>query len=263
MFFYNLFIYFTLRQTNYLLYILTIVCTFTIFASASGYAGKFLWPSHPELNYYFGRLTLGPLVIFLAIFTIRFLEVKRHSSVMYYALMTLIPLGVIAIILIMTGALSSAGNNLISVTTVVYMTTGIVCRAKGNKTATYFIAAWTVYLIGGLLLTLRNSGVLNFNFWTTHFVEIGAALETTIIAFALADQYRRIKKEKEDAQALALTLQLDAREKLETMVLQRTAQLSTAYKNSTLHSKQISFRRRSLRTRMRNSTHSSIEFHMI
>jgi signal transduction histidine kinase len=229
MFFYNLFIYFTLRQTNYLLYILTIVCTFTIFASASGYAGKFLWPSHPELNYYFGRLTLGPLVIFLTIFTTRFLEVKRYSSVMYYALMTLIPLGVIAILLIITGTLSSAGNNLISVATVVYMTTGIVCRAKGNKTATYFIAAWTVYLIGGLLLTLRNSGVLNFNFWTTHFVEIGAALETTIIAFALADQYRRIKKEKEDAQALALTLQLDAREKLETMVLQRTAQLSTAY----------------------------------
>jgi signal transduction histidine kinase len=229
MFFYNLFIYFTLQQVNYLLYIFTIVCTFTIFASASGYAGKFLWPANPDLNYYFGRLTLGLLVIFLSIFTIRFLEVKQYSSLMYYILLGLIPLGLMANILIVTGLLSSAGNNLISVATVVFMTTGIVCRIKGNRTATYFITAWTIYLIGGLFLTLRNSGVLDFNFWTTHFVEIGAALETTIIAFALADQHRRIRKEKEEAQALALTLQLEAREKLETMVHQRTVQLSTAY----------------------------------
>jgi signal transduction histidine kinase len=148
---------------------------------------------------------------------------------MYYILLVLIPLGVLANIFILTGWVSSAGNNLISLATVVYMLTGIICRVKGNRTATYFIAAWTIYLAGGLLLTLRNSGVLNFNFWTTHFVEIGAVLETNIIAFALADQYRRIRKEKEEAQALALTIQQQATEKLEGMVKQRTAQLSTAY----------------------------------
>jgi signal transduction histidine kinase len=229
MFFYNLFIFLALRQVNFLLYICTIVCTFFIFASASGYAGKFLWPENPELNFYAGRLTLGLLAIFLSIFTIRFLEVPQYSKAMYYILLVLIPLGVLANIFILTGWVSSAGNNLISLATVVYMLTGIICRVKGNRTATYFIAAWTIYLAGGLLLTLRNSGVLNFNFWTTHFVEIGAVLETNIIAFALADQYRRIRKEKEEAQALALTIQQQATEKLEGMVKQRTAQLSTAY----------------------------------
>ncbi len=80
MFFYNLFIYLTLKQTNFLLYICTIVCTFFIFAAASGYAGKFLWPETPELNYYFGRMTLGVLSAVLAIFTIRFLEVRLYSK---------------------------------------------------------------------------------------------------------------------------------------------------------------------------------------
>ena len=229
MFFYNLFIFFTLRQTNYLLYISTIICTVLIFASASGYGGKFLWPEHPELNYYAGRLTLGPMMILLSIFTIRFLEVRKYSPVMFYILVALIPMGVVANILIATKIMSSAGNNLISLGTIIFMTTGIVCRIKGNKTATYFIAAWTIYLFGGLLLTLRNSAVFSFNFWTTHFVEIGAVMETTIIAFALADQYRRIKKEKEDAQALALRVQQEATEKLEEKVHERTAQLSKAY----------------------------------
>jgi len=229
MFFFNFFIYVTLNHTNYLLYICTIICTFLIFSSASGYAGKFLWPETPVMNFYAGRLTLGILTIFLAIFTIRFLEVKRYSKPMYYALIALIPLAVLAIILVATGIVSSAGNSLISVSTVIYMTTGIVCRINGNKTATFFIAAWTCYLIGGLLLTLRNSGVLDFNFWTTHVVEIGAALETIIIAFALGDRYRRYKLEKEQAQALALAIQQDATDKLEIKVKVRTEELSRAY----------------------------------
>lgn len=229
MFFYNLFIYLTLNQTNYLLYICTIVCTFTIFASATGYAGKFLWPEHPHWNYYAGRMTLGVLSGVLAIFTIRFLEVKLYSRPMYYALLSLIPLGIIAIILMATKILSSAGNNLISLSTILYMSAGIVCSARGNKTGYYFIAAWTVYLFGGLLLTLRNSGVFDFNFWTTHFVEIGAALETIIIAFALGDRYRRYKQEIEEVQLLALKVQQEANERLETKVAERTLQLSQAY----------------------------------
>ncbi len=228
MFFYNLLLYITLKQTDYLLYICTIVCTFLIFASASGYGGKFLWPETPTMNFYAGRLTLGIMIIFLSIFTIRFLEVRKYSQVLYYMLAALVPLGAISVLLVLTETLSSAGNNLVSLSTILFLVTGIVCRIKGNKTATYFIAAWTFYLIGGLLLTLRNSGVLEFNFWTTHFVEIGAALETTIIAFALGDRYRRYKQEKEEIQLLALKVQQEATERLELKVIERTEQLSTA-----------------------------------
>lgn len=228
MFFYNFFVYLVLKQTNYLLYICTIVCTFLIFSAASGYGGKFLWPEYPAMNYYAGRLSLGVLTIFLSIFTIRFLEVKQYSKVMYYILAALMPLGILSIILVSTGTVSSAGNNLVSFSTVVYMTTGIICRVKGNKTANYFIAAWAFYLIGGLLLTLRNSGVFDYNFWTTHFVEIGAALETIIIAFALGDRYRKLRIEKEEAQHLALKLQKEINEQLESKVQERTEQLSRA-----------------------------------
>jgi signal transduction histidine kinase len=229
MFFYNLLLFLTLKQINYLLYICTIICTFFIFSSASGYAGKFLWPENPMMNYFAGRLSLPVMSAMLAIFTIRFLNVRQYSKVMYYALASLVGLAVLGAILIVTEVLPSAGNHLISLSTVTYMITGIVCSIKGNKTANYFIAAWTIYLIGGLMLTLRNSGVFEFNFWTTHFVEIGAALETIIIAFALGDQYRRFKKEKEEAQLLALKVQQNANERLESKVRERTEQLSKAY----------------------------------
>lgn len=225
MFFYNLVIYITLKQTNYLLYISTIICTFLIFASATGYAGKYFWPENPEWNFYAGRMSLPVLTIFLAIFTIRFLEVKQYSKTMYYILYALPFLGLVAGTLTASGIMSSASNNLISLSTLIYLCTGIVCRIKGNKTANYFIAAWSFYLIGGLLLTLRNSGLLVFNFWTTHFVEIGAVLETTIIAIALGDRYRRYKEEKEEIQLQALQVQQEANEQLELKVKERTEEL--------------------------------------
>lgn len=231
MFCYNFLLYLTLREINYLLYIFTIICTIIIFLSASGYGGKFLWPENPTMNFYAGRMSMGVLTIFFTIFTIRFLEVKQYSKPMYYTLLPLIPLGVVANILVATDVIASAGNNLISLATVLFMIAGVVCRFNGNKTATYFIAAWTFYFVGGLLLTLRNSGVFEFNFWTTHFVEIGGALETVIIAFALGDQYRRFKKEKEDAQIHALKVQQEATEELEIKVMVRTEQLSKAYED--------------------------------
>jgi signal transduction histidine kinase len=231
MFFYNLFIYFWLRQTNYLLYICTIVGTFFIFSSVAGYALRFIWPEHPEFNYYAGRLSLPILATFLALFTMRFLEVRKYSRIMHYMLLVILPLSLIAFILVITAALPSAGNSLISISVLLFLTTGIICRLKGNKTANFYIAAWSIYMIGGLLLTLRNSGVLDFNFWTTHFVEIGACMETMIIALALADQYRRLRREKEDAQLLALKIQTEATEKLEAKVRERTIELSKAYQD--------------------------------
>ncbi len=228
MFFYNLFIYLSLRQVTYFLYIITLVWTFLIFACASGYAGKYLWPEQPEFNFYFGRLSLGMQAIFLSLFTMLFLEVKRYSRSMFYVLSALPVLGIVAIVLVLTKVYSPAGNHLITLSTTLFLVTGIVCRINGNKVATYYIAAWAIYLTGGVALTLRNSGVFEFNFWTTHFAEIGAAMETSIIAFALGDRYRRYKNEVERAQRAALKAQQEATEVLEYKVRERTRALSRA-----------------------------------
>lgn len=229
MFFYNLFIYAIIRQRSYLYYFCTIVCTFMIFSAVSGYGGKFLWPETPILNYFTGKLSLELLLIFLSLFTIDFLEVRKYSSLMYYALLTLIPLAVVALLLVATNIFPFAGNTLISFSTLLFMAAGIVVRVKGNRTADYFIAAWTIYFAGGLLISLRNSGFLDYNFWTTHFVEVGAVLQTAVIGFALGHQYRRFKKDKEEAQMQAIKIQEEAMAWLEAKVKERTEELSQAY----------------------------------
>lgn len=231
MFFYNFFIYLIVRQRNYLYYFCTIVCTFLLFAAISGYGGKFLWPETPILNYFAGKLSLEFLIVFISLFTIRFLEVRKYSKLMDQLLQGLIPLAILAFVLVVTNIFPFAGNTLVTFATLLFITTGIIVRVQGNRMAEYFIAAWTIYLAGGLLIALRNSGVLPYGFWTTHVVEIGAVLETAIIGFALGHQYRRFKREKEEAQLHALRIQEEAMAWLERKVQERTEELTKAYRH--------------------------------
>jgi len=244
MFLYNLMIYISLRLKTYLLYIGTLLCTILIFVSASGYGGMLLWPDNPEFNYYFGRLTLSFFAPLLAWFAIEFLEVKRHYLWLYYFLLLLMAAGVLSFLLMATSWVPSFGNNLVALTASTLIVTGILTRIKNQKSATFFIAAWSIYLVGGVMLTLRNAGVLEFNFYTTHLAEIGAACETVLIALALADRYRLLKEENERAQQLALTVQQEANEKLEIQVAERTEQLSLAIEelNATLQKNQLQTR---------------------
>lgn len=225
---YNLYIGITLGQTNYYLYALIIAFTGLILATISGYAGKFVWPEHPVFNFIFGKLALEGLIACLTLYTISFLDVRRYSRIMYYALVSLLPLSAVALTLAAAEIATAAGNNLVTLATVVFLTTGVVVRVRGNKAGTHFFAAWAVYFLGGLLLTLRNSGFFDFNFWTTHFVEIGAMLGIALMGLGLAAEYRRLEKEKEEAQLLAYRMQQEDTTRLEIKVSERTEQLHKA-----------------------------------
>lgn len=229
---YNLVIFITLRDLNYLIYVFMIASSLSIFSAASGYGGKYLWPNHPMINFYAGRFSLGIMAILISVFSRRFLETKRYSKVVDTMLAAIIPVSIVAIILVSTKLVSSAGNNLLSVATPLFLISGIVCWVKGNKNASYFVAAWAVYLVGGLSLTLRNSGYLNYNFWTTHLAEIGAACETFLIALALSNRYTQLKKGNEEAQNAFIDqlqrnqlLQQKATVDLEDKVQERTKEI--------------------------------------
>jgi serine phosphatase RsbU (regulator of sigma subunit) len=105
----------------------------------------------------------------------------------------------------------SATNNNLSFGSIVYLVSGYVILFKGNKIARFYVLAWSIYIVGGLMATLRNSGALPHNFWTTHMVEIGAATETFLLALALSDKYRKIRQ--------------DAHNLLEQKVQERTVEL--------------------------------------
>lgn len=215
MMFYNLFLWFSLKDINYLYYILYIFCTFTLFATTGGFLFKFLHPNSPEYNLHFMRLSMGLFVVPSSLFTIYFLDLKKYSSLFYYLLVTDIIITIPIIILTELDIYTAGVNNLIAFHSPILLLSGIVVWLKGNSIARYYVFAWSCMLIGGVAITLRNAGFLPVNIWTSYGAEIGVALEVTLVSLALGDRYRLLREEKEVATQKALDAEREAKEELE------------------------------------------------
>ena len=73
--------------------------------------------------------------------------------------------------------------------------------------------------------SLKAFGFLPVHTITSHAFEIGSALEMLFFAFALANRFGIMRKDKEYAQAEALRVQREANEHLEQKVHERTEEL--------------------------------------
>lgn len=226
MIFYNLFIYFSFRDINYFYYVLTIICTLGIFMTTAGYSQKYILQDQVIFNGFFTRMMMGLVVITTAIFTRSFLNTKKYAPLLDKLLKISAGLAVVAIILVATNIKASATNTLVSIHSPLLLISGIIVWRKGNEYARFYVFAWSFYIIGGILITLRNAGVFPINLITTHSAEIGSVIEVILLSLALSDRYRIIKREKAELVQRNLEIQQKNNEELEGKVRARTAALT-------------------------------------
>lgn len=222
---YNLFIWFSLRDKNYIYYFFSIFCIFITFASVSGYPFKYLYPDIPEINRDLTRVFSALNTIFTGLFIIHFLELKKYLRWAYYIILFDILIAIPVIFLAISEIHLSAINDMNSFHAPFLLIVGIVSWIKGNKTARFYTFAWASFLIGATFILMRNEGILPVNFITTHAPEVGSALEVVLLSLALANRYRRLRKEKEAATRKTLEIERQAKEGLEEKVKERTLEL--------------------------------------
>jgi signal transduction histidine kinase len=143
--------------------------------------------------------------------------------------------GILIIILAFTAdyAISlKIANYTLVINCLVLLFSGIYFWTKKIKVASIFTLAWTAYLIGVLLYTLRNLGFLPVNTITTHVLEIGAITEVILLSVSLGYKYRLLEIDKKEAQENAMDLMAQSQklvqqqnEELEKQVSLRTAEL--------------------------------------
>jgi serine phosphatase RsbU (regulator of sigma subunit) len=228
MIFYNAFVYLSLRDISYLLYVGSICCTLITFLSLNGFLFKYIHPENPEINYYLGKLGVGGINFFTAFFAIKFLDIKKYSKVMYYLQGSMMFFGVFAAIISVANIKSSAVNTVTIFNSLTLLSSGILCSLKGNKYARFYTLSWIFFIFGGLGNTLRNAGIAPTTFFTNHSHEIGSALEALLLSIALGDRYRIYRRESEDAVKKNLEIQQKANEELEGKVQERTSELREA-----------------------------------
>lgn len=235
---YNLFIYFTTKDKGYLYYVLYIFLLSLSQASLSGYAFRFLWPNSTWIAQ--NSVYLFPAVAGLAamVFVKEFLQTKIVAPKLTKVLNVLIGIFVFAILCTFLG-LKLLSFNLMQLNTaigslfVLYLSAVVLKR--GNKSALFFLIAWSILLLGATVFVLKDFGVFPYNNFTSSILAIGSAIEVVLLSFALANKISILRKERETAQAQAMQAVEEnariVREQniiLEAKVTERTQELKTS-----------------------------------
>jgi len=230
MFFYNLVIFISLKDSNYLFYIMYLFAQIMFHLSYLNLGFQYIWPEHPEFNLHCMPFSLGIVGVTSLIFAKQFLNIDNR----YYRLNIFF---IIFILIFLSLSLWSIFNiftplKLINISGFIWtpslIISSIYIYKNGYKPARFFLYSWIIMLIGTLVIIQKNLGIIPVNFFTSNSQIIGISIEVVLISFALADRINIMKSEKEEAQNEALRIQKEATETLEQKVSERTAELAAA-----------------------------------
>ncbi len=209
---YNMFLYASIKDKNYIYYILYIIFIGLSQTTITGYTFKFLWPDSPHFDDL--ALILFPALagVFAIIFFQNTLHTKDKVPYNHQILNIIMVVYVFAIIVRLSGS-TQLSYRMIDVCGLLGVTTGIIIAIKlslqNYRPAKFFLLAWSIFLIGIILYVARNLNLLPYNTFTNYTMQVGTAIEVILLSFALADRINTLKKDKETSQKEALETSLE------------------------------------------------------
>ena len=241
LFFYNLFLYFSILDKLYLSYSLYVLFIALAQLSISGHSYWYFLYQNPLL-YELSIIGFTSLASVCAIpFVRNFLITKERLPFFDWILVLLWASYVLSFLLRLLGAvglsykLTDINGGLVVIT---FFSIAIILVKRKIRSASYFLIAWSFFLLGIVFYILQTQGYFNLGFYANLPMLIGTALEAILLSLALADKINILKKEKEKEQAERL-MALAENEKLvreqnvmlEDKVKIRTDELEQALRN--------------------------------
>ncbi|MGQ0710605.1 MAG: sensor domain-containing diguanylate cyclase [Rhodoferax sp.] len=241
---YNLFIFLSTRDGNYLLYIGFVASYFLFYFTLTGYSYAYLWPGAVRWNSFAISTFIAASTLFTCWFAISFLRLKGFSLLAYRTMLAFAVAG--GALLVLSFVLPYAwtvrmGASLTMPVALAALWVGYWRWWRGAHFARFYCLAWTSVLLGLGVLNANKLGLIAVNVWTNNASQLGVMLQMVLLSFTLADRInheraRRIAAQEEalaherharaSAQALAHATEAANRE-LERKVAERTADLNT------------------------------------
>ncbi|MBI3794906.1 MAG: sensor histidine kinase [Nitrospinae bacterium] len=201
LFFYNLFIFFTVRDASYLWYVSYLVLITFTYISINGLGSQYFWPYYPFLNELFFYFGAG---FFFQLFSRSFLGTKERLPVFDKIIVAGILVSFFFLVLAATGVDSSivslAGYPIQQLFVVASFFAGIKTLRAGVRHARFYVIAWIPFILAMPPFVLRDFGFLPDSTFVTYSVQVATLLEALLFSFALADRIRILREEKENAE---------------------------------------------------------------
>lgn len=197
---YNSVIYIFVKDKSYLYYVLYITILMFTQLTPHGYTFQIFWPDSPVFTQY--TMLIFPIAVGIAgiLFFNSFLKTKMFVPKLIWLFRIFFVLYSICVLLVILGQFKIA-YAFIDITAMLVAITMLVGASiilrKGNKTAIYFLLAWSIFLTGIVFWVLKDTGVLPHNNLTNYTMLLGAALETILLSIGLANRINIYRAEKD------------------------------------------------------------------
>ncbi|MCP4133955.1 MAG: PAS domain-containing protein [bacterium] len=210
MIFYNFSLFLSTRDKSYLFYVIYIISYAFVQMSYNGLAYRYLWPGFPWWHNLSTPVLIGFTAMWMTLFSQSFLQLKKYAPTMNKILFSLVPFSIFLMLYSLLGNYIIAiklGMILMVISSPTIMIAGLLCMKKGYLPARFFLIAWVSFLCGILLLALNKLNIIPSVFITEYGIQIGSALEVTLLSIALADRINLTNREKKLAQAEVIKAQ--------------------------------------------------------
>jgi signal transduction histidine kinase len=188
---YNAFIFFFVRQREYLHYALYIVSLLVFQATLNGHVFQHLLVNQIWLANHILPFSIGASFTWTALFQYDYLSIPkalpRYAGFLRFVAWMSAALAVFGLVgpyawsirtLVITGA---------CMTTLAPFATIKLART-GHRAAKLYLVAWSMLILGVLLYFAKTLGILPTHFITTWGIQVGASLEVILLSLALADR---------------------------------------------------------------------------
>jgi len=246
---YNLFIACSVRDRSYVTYCVYLSVFLLCQMSLNGLAQVLLWP---EWTWWGNRATpflIGASILAILFFSTSFLRTAAFAPRLDRFLTRGLVCAPLALMVVSLTAPYWFSIRMAVVLMVplcgVALLAGIWTWRQGYRPGLFFTLAWTGFLAGIAVVSLKNAGLLPANFLTDYAAQMGSALEVVLLSLGLADRINLINREKQRyAREVTQTNQqlerevatrreterqlAKARDQLEAKVAERTRELGRA-----------------------------------
>ena len=204
---YNFMLYIGLRKSTHLYYSLYLASFIATNLAYTGHGYAWWWSNYPEFQRYIIFVLMMLFSCLGLLFAVRFLDIAEHAPRAFSA----VRLFAFASIVLMVQCIaidSQAGAGIVAFSfvilfTLIMLALGVFTWRNGRSAGGYFLAAAITGVVGAATTALTVWGVIPFNMTRYHAVEFGLLAEATLLALALAYQFRDSEKARQQAEYLA------------------------------------------------------------
>tara|TARA_B100001939_G_scaffold348043_1_gene372146 strand:- start:30621 stop:32402 length:1782 start_codon:yes stop_codon:yes gene_type:complete len=229
---YNLAVYWSIRDPDYLVYVLFAFWGTLFLGAVYGYNFQFFWPAWPEAHLRITWISIGLGSASMILMARRFLNLKTYMPWAAKGFLVLIYSGLLIAALAWPFAHSrllqiiANGHGVLSAFLSLGVTGyGVVRKLPGSR---IFLGAWLFLLMSLASIGLVNRGVFEFSETLHRAGGFALIANLTLLSFALADKIRQIHREKDRAEERTRRILEASKADLERKVARRTADLEQA-----------------------------------